>query len=303
MKNRKLLLKILVSLLLLAVIIWTQDTDKVFRNISGFNFIYALPVCLLLILNYIVSSVRWKALLIHQNSDKTPLKYLTSLYFIGAFFNNFLPTSIGGDGYKIYKLGQKINNTTDAFSATFMERFTGVMALTVISLASLISILGWFGLLLFFLFWIVAVFGFFVLKKISAMSFTNKHLSLLAQKTADVYRSLSQYASYKKELFWALITSFVVQLLAVFSQYFVFKGVGITLPIFYSLFAFPFIFLAGYAIPSLNGVGVQDALYVRLFGSIGVVSEIAVSASILYHLFRLGVSLIGGVLYAVGKAD
>jgi len=34
---------------------------------------------------------------------------------------------------------------------------------------------------------------------------------------------------------------------------------------------------------------------------VGVPAETAVSASIIYHLLRLGVSLIGGVLYALGK--
>ena len=112
-----------------------------------------------------------------------------------------------------------------------------------------------------------------------------------------------QYKGKNKVLLIAFLTSFIVQFLAIFTQYFIFLALGVRLPLFYSLFVFPVITLASFFIPSLNGVGVQDALYVQLFQVVYIIPELALSASILYHLFRLGVSLIGGVLYAAGKAD
>jgi uncharacterized membrane protein YbhN (UPF0104 family) len=90
-------------------------------------------------------------------------------------------------------------------------------------------------------------------------------------------------------------------LLAIFTQYFIFLAMGVDLPVLYALFIFPVITLASFFIPSLNGVGVQDGLYIQLFGLVGVGSAVALSASIIYHLFRLGVSLIGGFFYAFEK--
>ncbi|MBI2621006.1 flippase-like domain-containing protein [candidate division WWE3 bacterium] len=301
--KRKSLLKIVISLALFGVVLWRSDTDAVFANFSLIKIAYIPSIILLLVLNYVVSSMRWRALLIRGNGDKVSIGYLTSLYFVGAFFNNFLPTSIGGDGYKVYKLGQKIGSTTDAFSATFMERFTGVLALTLISLVSLVQILGLLGVVLFAGFWTAAALGFYALRVLSYRSFSNSKLARLGGILKNIYESLTAYRHEKRALLLAIMTSFVVQLLAVFTQYFVFKSIGITLPVIYSMFAFPFIFLVGYAVPSVNGLGVQDALYIQLFGVLGVSAEAAVSASILYHLFRLVVSLAGGVLYALGKAD
>lgn len=303
LKNKKLIIKILISTVLFGVIFYQVDKDTLFNQISLLNWRIAPLVVLFLILNYVISSIRWKSLLVHGGGDKASVAYLTNLYFIGAFFNNFMPTSIGGDAYKIYKLGQKTGNTTHAFSATFMERFTGVIALTIISVMSLVNLLGILGIGLFFLFWAGVIFGFFVLRWIAYANVNQKFLSKIFKKLGELYFSIIEYKKFPKQLFWAFITSFIVQLLAVFSQYFVFRAIGADIPLVYSMFAFPFIFLAGYAIPSINGIGVQDFLYIKMFATVGITSEVALSASILYHLFRLFVSLIGGFLYALGKDE
>jgi len=107
---------------------------------------------------------------------------------------------------------------------------------------------------------------------------------------------------------WQLISkvfvlAVIVQLISVLTQYTLFLSLGIKIDPFFALFAFPVITLATFFIPSLNGIGVQDALYMTLFSMLGVPQELSLAASVLYHLFRLGVSLVGGVLYALGKAD
>lgn len=308
-KSKQAILKIFVSTALFGIIFWQVDLDSVVSSFGLLNLSY-LPLLIgFLILNYLVSSVRWKFLLVHKNSKKVTIKYLTSLYFIGSFFNNFMPTSIGGDVYKVIALGKKIKSNTDAFSATFMERFTGVIALVIISYFGLVQTFDYwlfqmpeivstnptlvliFKGVLFFGFWIAAVGGFLFLKLLA------KRLSL-ADK---VYKSLLKYKGKNKVLFSAFVTSFIVQLFAIFTQYFVFTALGIDLPLEYSLFIFPVITLASFLIPSLNGLGVQDALYMQLFLSVGIPREISLSASIIYHLLRLFVSLFGGILYAFGK--
>lgn len=290
-KNSSLFLKIFVSGVLLTIIFFRIDKQSLVQNIKLLDLRYAPLIILLLVLNYIVGAFRWKSLLVHKNSHKASVSYLINLYFIGAFFNNFMPTTIGGDVYKVYKLGKKINNTVDSFSATFMERFTGVIALVLISVISLIKLLGLWGVLLLAGLVIGTVSGYLVLGLLSSRF----------EKLKKIYDSISLYKKHKRVIFWAFLTSFLIQLFAIFTQYFIFKALGITLPLIYSLSVFPIITLASFFIPSLNGVGVQDALYMRFFLAMGVAEPLSLSASLIYHLFRLGVSLIGGVLYALGK--
>lgn len=308
-KYKKILIKIAVSIVLFSLIFSKLSIKEAYANFSEFNFWFAPLIFLFLILNYLVSSVRWKKLLIFENCDDIKISYLTSLYFMGAFFNNFMPTSIGGDVFKVVKLGNKINSKSHAFSATFMERFTGMIALVLVSYLGLTKTLDFwisllpqnissnhtlvllFEFLLFFGFWVVALCAYIALKIFS------KKIS----KLKKIHDSLMLYKGNNNVLIWALITSFIVQLLGIFAQYYIFSALGVALPIFYALFIFPMITLASFFIPSLNGVGVQDALYVQLFSIVGIPAEVSVSASIIYHLFRLGVSLIGGLLYATEK--
>ncbi len=303
--------KILVSTILFGIILWRIDRQAVVETLKLLDFRYVPLILLFIVLNYVFGAVRWKKLLIYENTHHITVRYLANLYFIGAFFNNFMPTSVGGDVFKFIKLGKKIDNNAHAISATFMERFTGIVALVFVSYFGLIKTLGFwvaqlpedvssnavlvwaFKIVLFLGFWIVAFMSFAVLKLFARkVSFLDK-----------LYRAIIAYKDSRNVIISAFLTSFIIQFLAIFTQYFVYKAIGIDLPLSYALFIFPVITLAGFFVPSLNGIGVQDFLYMELFRFVGVPVAVSLSASILYHLSRLSVSLIGGVLYAMGKAD
>ena len=292
--NKKALLKIGISVILLTVVLLKIDRVQLVQNLLMMNPWYIPGIVVLIFANYVISSIRWKKLLIHrEHSEQISVRYLTGLYFIGSFFNNFMPTSIGGDVYKVYRLGKKLGDTTTAFTATFMERFTGVVALLCISSGALIKLLGPLGIGIFALAIISIPVGYICL-----WIATRK-----IKKLAKIYDSISVYKKTPRVLVVAFITSFLVQMCAIFSQFLVFKSLGADISPFYAAFIFPVIILASFFIPSLNGIGVQDALYIQLIAvpTPGVTADLAVSASILYHLLRLGVSLVGGVLYAINK--
>ncbi|MEZ6255833.1 MAG: lysylphosphatidylglycerol synthase transmembrane domain-containing protein [Patescibacteria group bacterium] len=299
-KIAKTLLKVFVSLFLFWFLYYTGKLDLtlVIKALNTFKPFYAALVIVFLVLNYVISSFRWHVLIL-EGADKVKVTELIRYYFIGSFFNNFMPTSIGGDVYKIHKLNKKIGNMPHAFSATFMERFTGVLVLVLLAYIGLLgSSSTVFDLihpkyqlivkLMFYVgFWVCLVGGFFVLKFAAS-----RH-----SKLAEFYSIMRVYFTKKSILFYAFVTSLIVQLLGIFTQFFIFKGLGVNLNVLYSLLVFPIITLASFFIPSLNGLGVQDLLYERLF--IGV--TLAITASLLYHFFRLLVSLIGGILYAFEK--
>ncbi len=295
----KLSLKIAVSLLLLIYLVNTIDFSKSLDLVLSSNTFYFSLSILLIILNYVFSSLRWKYLILSEK--KISLIYLIKLYFIGSFFNNFLPTSIGGDAYKIVKLGDKINSRTDAFTATFLERFLGMVALLGISLFGVLSfsnsnylnfIFGFVGVLIAFLLFLV-----FYPKFRFDLKFFNKIFIILDK----IHSSFMRYKKHPLLIFYSFISSVLVQVLSVLSQFVLFLAVNVSLPVAYSFFAFPIIFLSGYAIPSLNGLGSQDVLYQNFFLFINVNKEAIIASSLLYHLARFIVSLIGGLIYLIDK--
>ena len=60
------------------------------------------------------------------------------LYWLGMFYNLFLPGGIGGDGYKVYWLGKQFpGRRTAIFRALLLDRLSGMVALLVLLLALL----------------------------------------------------------------------------------------------------------------------------------------------------------------------
>lgn len=288
-KNLKTLVKIIVSVGLIYYLVTKKiDKNQLISNFKLLDWRYLPLMILTIIIHYVVSSFRWKSLLIHKNSHKISRWYLFKLYFVGAFFNNFMPTSIGGDVYKVYKLGKDIDDPFMGFSSVFTERFTGILMLFLIGLLSLSKHLGWGVLVL--LVWVICglIIGFNILRILSSKSKPLKKL----------YDALSVYKDHPKVLLFAMITSLLIQFLSISTQYLTFMALGVKLPIFDALMFFPLITLVGFFIPSINSYGVQDYLYDLLFP---VGGGLSISASIVYHMVRMLVSLLGGVFYALDK--
>jgi uncharacterized membrane protein YbhN (UPF0104 family) len=64
-----------------------------------------------------------------------PGLYNLKLYYIGMFYNLFLPGGIGGDGYKVYLLNRSHKTSLkDLISATLLDRVSGLAALVFLAI-------------------------------------------------------------------------------------------------------------------------------------------------------------------------
>jgi uncharacterized membrane protein YbhN (UPF0104 family) len=64
-----------------------------------------------------------------------PGLYNLKLYYVGMFYNLFLPGGIGGDGYKVYLLNRSHKTKVKyLISATLLDRISGLMALVFLAL-------------------------------------------------------------------------------------------------------------------------------------------------------------------------
>lgn len=70
-----------------------------------------------------------------------PFAFNLRLYFLGMFYNLFLPGGIGGDGYKVYLLRSKFGfPIKKSLSAIFVDRLSGLWALVFIATLFLIAL-------------------------------------------------------------------------------------------------------------------------------------------------------------------
>ncbi len=86
-------------------------------------------------LSKLISSVRLNSFFQAIHLPLTE-RYNLRLYWLGMYYNLFLPGGIGGDGYKVYLLGKEFpGRRTAIFRALLLDRLSGMVALLVLLLA------------------------------------------------------------------------------------------------------------------------------------------------------------------------
>lgn len=96
-------LKVFIAVAALSYVFRKIDVYTVWENIKGASAPMLLLSFLLLYFAQVASSLRLKCYLESGGLHAGRL-YSTALYFVGMFYNLFLPGSIGGDGYIAYHL-------------------------------------------------------------------------------------------------------------------------------------------------------------------------------------------------------
>jgi uncharacterized membrane protein YbhN (UPF0104 family) len=125
--------------LLAALLVWNDNGRKLLDVFAGFRPEFALALLLISCAMIWISCIKW-GLFLRDRGVRISHARLFGLYLIGFFFNNFLPSSIGGDGVRAYMVGREIESQAASFASVLMERATGVLAL--IFLAASLSLLN-----------------------------------------------------------------------------------------------------------------------------------------------------------------
>ncbi|HTP40813.1 MAG TPA: lysylphosphatidylglycerol synthase transmembrane domain-containing protein, partial [Nitrospiria bacterium] len=104
-----LIVRVGVSLLLLSLLFLKIEPARVTQILGGADLPLVLGCFFAYILLFLLLAYRWQVLL-NVLSLNIPLRQLYGTYLIGVFFNNFLPTTIGGDmvrGLDLYRHTKK----------------------------------------------------------------------------------------------------------------------------------------------------------------------------------------------------
>jgi len=281
--------KLLVSSGLLYFVISKTGADKVISTLKGINPLAFLLAVSIYIFAIYISSLRWR-LLLHERFE---LKKLFSLYFIGSFFNHLLPGIIGGDAVKAYYLYKDTGKGAPAIASVFMDRYIGFTALMFVGLTAFPfglryfrgSYIEWILPFMVFLF-ILGSFIIFGLK-------VGRRISLLS----GFYDYFSLYKGKRTVLLKTFFLSLIVQVVIIFAVYVLSLGLKIDVPLL-PLFIFVPIISTISSVPiSISGLGVREASFVLLFGTLGINPAQATAVSFAYFLSVATGSLPGLIEY------
>ena len=286
--RRILAIKLCVSAALLGYIVSRSDLEAVGNVFSGLAFWMLLPIVALYFLNTLISAWKWSLLLGADGFD-IPLPSLVRSYLIGTFFNIFLPSSIGGDAYRIYDVSRQSSRTAGSLASVFADRLTGFLALSawglLFSLAGL-SLLPEKSIVLIplscFLALLLAVAALLLWGRRAVSLFRLDRFPGVARFAGKVLDSIDAYRSNVRVLLAAAALSLLFQFLVIFLVFMMGLMLQLQAPFLVYCMFVPLITLLEALPVSIYGMGVRDISYVFFFSLAGVPREEALSLSLVF---------------------
>jgi hypothetical protein len=303
-------LRLIFSLVLLGFVLSRLDFRQLTALWPRLEPTYLLLAIALGTAMVLLSAFKWR-LLLRDRGKAIRLVSLFRFYLVGTFFNLFLPTSVGGDVRRVYDLTRACGDPELAAASVLLDRATGVLAMLIIGSLSLFFVpLQWRALSLSILaiagIGILAVAGAIFLlpiRDLLAALTSRLPIAALSRRVTTFLDVLFRYRDEPLVLGFAVVIALVFQGTSVSIVYLLSRALGLHLPIVPFFLFVPLITLATMLPISINGVGVQETGYVLLFGQIGVGTAAAFSLSLLFHLYRAAIGLLGGLVYVTSHAE
>lgn len=311
-------IQIIITLLLLYWLSRKVDLKTAFSIMRQVNLFLLIVSGVLFLFFILVGVWRWKILLDARGIKFSGI-YLTKVYFISWFFNNILPTSIGGDVLRIaYTTKQDIvtgkRTASAAFAAAFVDRFIGFIGLFFFALLAagglflsnkgqsqylLFNLLGFLVLVIILL----AVFSDSV-HKIFSKIFARIKIFKLGERFERAYSEIKEYRQVKSKLVYSFFLSMLVQLLSGFIWFFIGLGISVSTSILYYFLFIPVIGILTMIPITVGGLGMRENMFVNIFNSVaGIAREKATAISGLYLIVNFLFALIGGIVFLFIKRE
>jgi uncharacterized membrane protein YbhN (UPF0104 family) len=254
----------------------------------------------------LVSAWRWGLLLAAQGVHLS-MRRLTSSFLVATFFNNFLPSNIGGDVVRIADTAPAARSKTLATTVVLIDRGIGLLGLVLIAAIGATKGLGgamgpvgpallWGG------FAIAAAIATPALMMPHA--FTRLLLPLRAlhpewveARLSLLAGALSRFRDAPRALAGCFVGAVVVQAVLVAFYLAIARSMHIPISVLALSVIVPISFVVQMLPVSMNGFGIREATFGFYFTRLGLPLESALLVSFMGAALVMLVSLSGGAIY------
>ncbi len=260
------ILKIFISIALLYFVFRKIPFRDIAEVWSTVNIFYVALAAIFFIASQILST---KRLEFYLKANDFNLNFTSNLelYFLGMFYNFFIPGGIGGDAYKIYILNKNFGwNIKKLTSAIFNDRLSGLLAICVLILI--------FSILLLPVHWIFLSLILMIAGVLLTFFITKKFFSV-----------------YQNTFFKTFIFSVLIQILQIICFVFLLKSLGINEN--FTIYIITFLGSSILSLISFAGIGVREFLFLQASKYFDFNTSISISASLLFTLLTAFFSLFG----------
>jgi uncharacterized protein (TIRG00374 family) len=253
-----------------------------------------------------LSTWRW-GLLLQAQGYPAPLRHLSASYLVATFFNNFLPTNIGGDVIRIRDGSRLTGSTTASVAIVAIDRILGFGALYFLAAAAfalggaavrglagarvvIAGLAGVFALLAYVFFRPGTARRLMVTSRLNRIVWARERFETV-QAAVHVYRE-------RLPTVWLAFTASVaLQALIVIYFYSIAHALRIPLALSACFLIVPLCTLVQAVPVSFNGWGIRESVFAIYFAQVGLSRDSALAFSLVGASLIVLLSLSGAVVW------
>ena len=303
-KHLLLIAKLVVSIGLIALVTSQTDISQVVDRIAGARIGWLVAAALFLATVVALGTARWCLVLISLGVD-LPARTTLRLFLIGLFFNQTLPSSIGGDAMRVFYLWRGGTGLQKATNSVLLDRIVGLIILIIVTSAAaphlvarldnpiaanglmVVLLGGWCAVLALFAFNNPLTHG---LRRFRLIDFA----ATLSRDAVSLFSRPSIAGP-------TIAISIAIHAATIAIAWSLDHALGGTMSyLVYVAVMTPTILLISIPV-SIAGWGVREQILIILLGAFGLGATHAVSVSILFGVVLLIGGLPGGILWLIAK--
>jgi len=264
-------IKLTISIALIYYIFFVKlHIFDIFSHYKNANWAYIFIAVILYVLSQALSVFRLDYYFRDINLDLS-YKSNARLYFLGMFYNTFVPGGIGGDAYKVYVLNKNYKISLKEISqAVFLDKIIGLCAMLLI---------------------IIFLIFFSNLTDYPWVQYGSLILSLVGFIAVPFILGMI-FPIHKRTFYNSMIYSIVLQLIQVGMLYFVLEGLNIH-PENFSIYLLIFLVSGILSIISFSGFGIREAVFMYAAHRFNFDETLATSAAFIFSIITISISFIG----------
>jgi len=293
---KSLFVKTFITLVIFIIIFQSVDFGDFIYHVEKSNGLFLLFALIFQYLSTLLATYRWR-LIMQTLHYKEPFSFFYASYFKGTFFNQALPSTIGGDAVRVLDLINQGHRKKQAFFDILIDRVIGLFGLLIFSLIANLIFIDLFPKNIYTLILLINIGGIVGVIGVMGLSYITslRHIRFLRLFFALSIR-FRRILHTPKRLLTQTSLTLLVHLFTVFA----FIAIAISVRIddlhFWHYFVIvPSVLLITIIPISLAGWGIRESAMIGLFVFAGADQSKVLSISILYGFILILVGVYGAI--------
>lgn len=298
MKGRlRFFIQFLISLCIIILLLNIIDPLKVRDLLMGIDLRFFFLLLVLITIDRFFMAYKWY-LLLKARDVRISFYDCVKVYYISTFASFLLPTTLGADLLRVYKLHRQAQEGAKILSSVIIERLLGLIASALVSIFGIVFLIYVLNLSLWIFFWIIlgllSIFVSILIISFYTPNFIRVQIvnkSFLLEKLRKLYDAYMGYRGHRLVLIIFIALSSLEQLAPVIGNYLSALSIGLDIKFIYFLAIIPIVQLFNRLPVSFNGIGINEGLLIYFFSllglqkpdafTIGLIGQVAILLSVL----------------------